>query len=257
MKLYKLVFSDIVDARDVIFVYAENEYRAFKYACEKHMQDYKEYLLEMSLEEFLEETKSFEGEMRYLFSKGDMAQIARVYFEKVVLNGWTVEELEHDCMNSEWAVYPEHVNAEDEVYLISVDKNAKLDQVKDALSIELSRDGNFREYVEDNSVDMGLLARMHHDEMGWLFLNSPPLRLRHDLMNEADRRNISQWQYCDEIMYKNIDLYFGDDVSLKQEYLDYLKHETTLSEQFYLFVARKHIENDDWDRYTIKQVEFA
>lgn len=257
MKLYRAAYEYMNEDSDIIFVKASNEQQAMNYVRDKHGDIFKDILLEMSLEEYLVEVSRFEGEAHYLLGRKDYKQIGRLYFDHYFKHDWEIEEVEVDPDKEIWVAVPEQVSSPEDAFIIPTSHNSTMDEVKERFSTVLSQDENFREYIEDKSVDMGLLAKMHHDEFGWIFANDPPFRLRKDLDVQAKLQNMCGWEYSDKIMFQQIDSYFGEDLGMKEEYLDYLRNDTRPSEQFYQYLARKHIENRDWDNYTLKRVDIA
>ncbi|WBL16351.1 hypothetical protein [Sutcliffiella sp. NC1] len=211
--------------------------------------------MELTVEEFIEETKMFEAEANYWFAKRDFEQLARLYFNHVVCKDWTLKELEFDNPTELFVAYPQFISDEDDPFLFQVNEG---ENVVDNFAITLSKNENFREHIEDRSVDCGLLAHFYHDNKNWFFQNTPPLRLKEDLALKAKEESMTEMEYADVLAIQNIDNYFDNPV-FKDEYMEYLKSELDseliLSEEFYRYIALKSIKSDYWEKYTYKKVE--
>lgn len=258
MKLYRACYVDIIDQKDVLVFFAENEEKAFEYIREQNVDNFVQYLIDDTcFGELLQEIEPFYDKAMKFIAKKDFKNFARLYWMNIQKPLWTLEEIDVQEDMDVYACYPKDVLEKDDVEIVFVDNSLKdQDEIKEFVLNDLAyresiRD-QFRDFVNDKAINMSFNERFYCDEKGFVFAEGLPIRLRDDVLEkfEHDESKLA------EFWLSNVNEFFEDNDTYRDGYIKYIitKKEPDFDDGFYFYIAKKLLENGDWIEYDIKKV---
>lgn len=182
---------------------------------------------------------------------------------ETVLNTWIADEFYLPLNCEAYICYPTAIYGEDDVKLVFVDDSVRDIEryVYEQLAIMESEDEIFRGYVNETSINAGLLEDFYKVDGKYafndLYEDFPP---RDDILEmfNGDVRKANK--YIDECMIQNVRGFFSECPVLGDMYFSYLRSrdEEELDDEFYLYVASKFLLDGTWIKYQdIRKVDIV
>lgn len=250
MKLYKCIYDFIENDDDILVFYAENEQATREKIAEIRSKD-EDFRSEL----FNDDERYIEALKRFI----DIDDVAKKVYFDVHINNWTIEELEVPLGYEVYMALRKEIDSEDDVKVFILDDDSEdiEDKIYNELALITSVDWEFKKYISNNTINASLLEKFYCDEKDFMWdYDSEYEEPRKDIVKKykGDVKNAAK--YVEEKMIENLHTYLGD---FADEYINHLKNgdedNPLLSEDFYIFVAKKMLVQNDWATYEVMKVE--
>ncbi|WML44068.1 hypothetical protein [Neobacillus sp. PS3-40] len=186
---------------------------------------------------------------------------------RTVLKDWIVEEYFVYSQCDVFICYPKDLDRASDVRIISVP--FEISNVEEYVMNQLvemeSHEENFREYVNDKSVNMSFNERFYIDSEGWIFdpyLNSDEsVDVREDIKVRILEENSNINRYMDDLWHDNVHDFFEDNEEYRDIFIEYITTDAEpdiLDEGFYFYVCKELMELGEWVTYNdIRKVDIV
>ncbi|MEC1725873.1 hypothetical protein P9E34_14235 [Schinkia azotoformans] len=261
MRLFKCWNSDITVNHDIMVMFAEDEEDAKNQICEARSKDecFRDWLLyDSCLDEII---KDLHGKCEVFehLAKGNIDEFAKAVYRAIDLKLWTVEEYFVDKYSVVFACYESFLDDVESCQVVSVPENVfdYKDYIYRALAERLAEEEHFRNFVSDAAVNMTFAEQFWHDEKGYVF-EEFELDIRGDIYCKFNWDIHEANNYIEKCFVNNVKEFFQEP-QYADIFLEHVKNydpnvEPDFSEEFYIFIAKKLIEEGKYTSYQIEQV---
>ncbi|WP_273129977.1 hypothetical protein [Bacillus weihaiensis] len=265
MNLYKAWNSDIHSEHDIIVMYAENEQVVKDGIANIRSKDdcFTEWLFEDAcLDEIIED---LEGNNRVFSSIQDGKQaFANEVYRAIHLKEWTIQEIK-DVPENHFvcAVYPaDYTGVQENVELIFVPNDCKntYEFTIDEMALRESKGYIFREHIDDAAINMSFHERFFIIDGEYAYCLFDCYRPANFILEKFNYDVRASHKFIEERRVANIFHFFIEKPEYAELYLDYVDNYTKYEEdipfddKFYKYVAKKLIQEGDWNKYTVKEI---
>ncbi|MEC1768301.1 hypothetical protein [Schinkia azotoformans] len=261
MRLFKCWNSDITVNHDIMVMFAEDEEDAKNQIAEARSKDecFRDWLLyDTCLDEVVNDLQGNCDVFEHL-ADGNIDGFAKAVYRAIDLKNWSIEE--YFVGNGEvFACYESFLDDENSCQVVSVPDNVFYykDYIYGVLAERLAEEEHFRNFISDAAVNMTFAEQFWHDEKGYVF-EEYELDIRGDIYRKFNWDISKANDYIENCFVKNVKEFFQDEPQYTEIFLEHVKNydpnvEPDFSEEFYIYCAKKLIEEGKYTSYQIEQV---
>lgn len=191
---------------------------------------------------------------------GNLDEFAKAVYRAIDLKNWTIDEIFVDKYSDVFACYESFLDNEESCQVVTVpfDIHDPEEYIYRALAERLAEEEHFRNFVSDAAVNMTFAEQFWHDEKGYVF-EEFELDIREDIYRRFNWDIPKANNYIENCFVKNVKEFFQDEPQYAEIFLEHVKNygtevETDLSEEFYIYCAKKLIEEGKYTSYEIEPV---
>ncbi|MEC1780057.1 hypothetical protein [Schinkia azotoformans] len=261
MKLFKCWNSDITVNHDIMVMFAESEEDAKSKIVEARSKDecFRDWLLyDTCLDEVINDLKGNYEVFEHL-AKGNINKFSEEVYRTIDLKNWSIEEYFVDKYSDVFVCYESYLDNKDSCQVVSVpfDAHDPEDYIYRALAERLAEEEHFRNFVSDAAVNMTFAEQFWHDEKGYVF-EEYELDIRGDIYRKFNWDISKANNYIEKCFVNNVKEFFQEP-QYADIFLEHVKNydpnvETDFNEEFYIYCAKKLIEEGKYTSYQIEQV---
>lgn len=262
MRLFKCWNSDITVNHDIMIMFAESEDDAKSKIVEARSKDecFRDWLLyDTCLDEVINDLKGNYEVFEHL-AKGNINEFEEEVYKAIDLKLWTIEEYFVDRYSEAFACYESFLDDEDSCQVVTVPENVfdYKDYIYGVLAERLAEEEHFRQYISDPAVNMTLCESFWRDEKGYVF-EEFEFDIRKDIYQKFNWDIPKANNYIEKCFVNNVKDFFKEEPQYSEIFLEHVKNydpnvETDFSEEFYIYCAKKLIEEGKYTSYQIEKV---
>lgn len=263
MRLFKCWNCDITDKHDIMVLFAEDEEDAKNKIVEARSKDecFRDWLLyDSCLDEIISDLKG-NYEVFEDLVKGNIDEFANAVYRTIDLKNWTVDEIFVDRYSDVFACYESYLDDENSCQVVSVpfDIYDPEEYIYRALAERLAEEEHFRLYVEEVACNAGLVEQFWKDSKGYVFRCDYEFDIRGDICEKFNGDKKKANEYIEDCFVKNVKEFFKEEPQYSEIFLEHLKDydpdtETSFGLEFYIYCAKKLIEEGSYISYEIERV---
>ncbi|MEC1786070.1 hypothetical protein [Schinkia azotoformans] len=261
MRLFKCWNSDITVNHDIMIMWAKDEQAALNKIVEARSKDecFRDWLLyDSCLDEVINDLQGNCEVFEHL-ADGNLDGFAEEVYKAIDLKLWTIEEYFVDRCSVVFACYESFLDDEDSCQVVTVPENVfdYKDYIYGVLAERLAEEEHFRQYISDPAVNMTFCESFWHDEKGYVF-EEFELDIREDIYRKFNWDIPKANNYIEKCFVNNVKDFFKEP-QYADIFLEHVKNydpnvEPDFNEEFYIYCAKKLIEEGKYTSYQIEPV---